>query len=97
MHSVPRIVALISARPNPPTCHVGFHASSSPKHKPNHKSKQLSKYHALFLKKISKISMGEELSQLTKHANKIIISIFLNMKATIFDTHSKQVGKKLLF
>jgi len=41
--------------------------------------------------------MGEELSQLTKHANKIIILIFLNMKATIFDTHSKQVGKKLLF
>jgi len=32
------------------------------------------------------IFMGEKLSQPTKHANKIIILIFLIMKATILDT-----------
>ncbi len=33
-----------------------------------------------------KICIGEELSQPTKHANKIIMSVFLIMKATILDT-----------
>jgi len=36
-----------------------------------------------------KISMGEEWSQPTKHANKIIISIFFIMKSTILDTHGR--------
>jgi len=31
--------------------------------------------------------MVEESSQWTKHANKILVSIFLTMKATILDTH----------
>jgi len=38
---------------------------------------------------IFEISMVEELSQPTKHANKILVSIFLIMKATIPDTHGK--------
>jgi len=32
--------------------------------------------------------MVEESSQPTKHANKILVSIFLSMRATILDTHS---------
>jgi len=33
------------------------------------------------------ISTVEDLSQPTKYANKILVSIFLTMKATILDTH----------
>ncbi len=36
---------------------------------------------------ISLISTVEELSQPTKNANKILVSIFMAMKATILDTH----------
>jgi len=45
----------------------------------------------------------EELSQPTKHANKILVSIYLTVKATILDTHrniyshSIQIGAKVLF
>jgi len=37
--------------------------------------------------------MGEEWSQPTKHANKILISIFFTMKATILDTQGSKAKK----
>jgi len=51
----------------------------------------------LFKDRALVVSMGEESSQPTKHANKIIISIFIIVKATILDTHgSKALHSELL-
>jgi len=65
---------------------VGIHTSPcrcscQPKHKP----KQFLKIVPYFF-----ISTGEESSRPTKHAIKIIILIFLTVKATILDTHGKK-------
>ncbi len=88
---MPRIVALVSARAiacaRALTCllthvftpaHAGIHTSPSINTSRFFKDGAL-----LFL-----ISRGEQLSQPTMHANKIIISIFLIVKATILDTHT---------
>jgi len=79
LESVPRIVALVSS--------LAFWFSCHPKHKQKHKPKQFFKDRALFF------LMGEESSQPTKKANKIIILIFLFMKATILDT----LGLKVMY
>ncbi len=41
------------------------------------------------------ISKVEESRQPTKNANKIILSIFLIMKATILDTHGKNISQSI--
>jgi hypothetical protein len=40
--------------------------------------------------------MGEKSSQPTKHANKIIITIFLTAKAMILDTHGREIRGVLM-
>jgi len=64
--------------------HVGIYASPCQYlSQPKHKSKEFFKDHAIFL---FIFSTGEESSQPTKDANKIIISIFWTMNANILDT-----------
>jgi hypothetical protein len=46
-----------------------------------------SRYILAFVAYFLLISTVEELTQPTKHANKILVPIFLTMKAAIFDTH----------
>jgi len=75
IHSVPRIVVLITMSVNLGTrSDIGFTQL-----KPNFYIGAL-----IFVL----ISMVEELSQLTKHANKILVLIFLTKTATILDKHT---------
>jgi len=78
IHSVLRILALVSALAIARALACACRYSYKAKHKPKH-----------FLEDPALIFfMYEELRQPTKHANKIIILIFSIMKATIIDTCS---------
>ena len=75
LHRVPRIVTLISKLAIECACALACRYLCQP----YHKFKQLFTNSAFF------IYMGEELSQPTKHANKIILTFII--KAKIIETH----------